>query len=145
MAGGEPVVDEGAHSGGGLVSQAESSFEEPAQVLARLSRSAFRSRFHLSRAEVDYARSRGRDTVVAHARDLLGGRIGAAHPRNDGKQTPMRGHPVFIAQHATATCCRGCVAKWHHIPQGRELTPAELDHLVDVVITWIERELLANP
>ncbi len=30
----------------------------------------------------------------------------AAEPRNDGKQTPFRGHPVFTAQHATATCCR---------------------------------------
>lgn len=141
----EPVTNEGAHPGGGALSQAETSFKEPAQVLARLSRSAFRSRFHLSRADVDYARSRGRDTVVAHAHDLLGGRIAPAHPHNDGRQTPMRGHPVFVAQHATATCCRGCVAKWHHIPQGRELTPAELDHLVDVVIAWIERELLANP
>ena len=145
MAGGEPEMDEGAHPGGGVPPQAESSFEDPARVLAGLSRSAFRSRFHLSPADVDYARSRGRDTVVAHAHDLLGQRIGPAHPHNDGKQTPMRGHPVFVAQHATATCCRGCVAKWHHIPQGRELTPAELDHLVDVVIAWIERELLANP
>jgi hypothetical protein len=34
----------------------------------------------------------------------------------------MRGHPVFIAQHATATCCRGCLAKWHDIPAGRALT-----------------------
>lgn len=116
-------------------------FEDPRSVLGRLSRSTFRSRFHLTEHDCAYARSKGRETIVRHAYDLLGGRIAAAHPRNDGRQTPMRGHPVFVAQHATATCCRGCVAKWHRIPQGRELTAEELDHLVDVVMAWIEAEL----
>ncbi len=116
--------------------------EDPRSVLARLSRSTFRSRFQLTGRDRAYARSKGRDTIVRHAHELLGGRIAAAHPHNDGRQTPMRGHPVFIAQHATATCCRGCVAKWYHIPQGRELTPGELDHLVDVVMAWIEAELV---
>ena len=59
--------------------------------------------------------------------------------------TPMRGHPVFVAQHATATCCRGCVAKWHHIPQGRELTDDELGYLVAVVMAWIEDQLRRHP
>ena len=40
-------------------------------------------------------------------------RIAPKEPLNDGKQTPMKGHPVFIAQHATATCCRECTRKWH--------------------------------
>lgn len=138
-------IDEGAHPGGPEAAGAADGFEAPARAVERLSTSAFRSRFHLARADVDYARSRGRDTILAHAHDLLAGRIGAAHPHNDGRQTPMRGHPVFLAQHATATCCRGCIATWHHIPAGRELTPAELDHLVAVVMAWIERELTANP
>lgn len=122
----------------------EQVFEPVGRVLSRLSRSTFRSRFHLTERDRAYARSKGRDTIVRHAHELLGGRIAAAHPRNDGRQTPMRGHPVFLAQHATATCCRGCVAKWHHIPQGRELTAEELDHLVDVVMAWIEAELSAS-
>ena len=65
--------------------------------------------------------------------------------RNDGRQTPWRGHPVFTAQHATATCCRGCIAKWHHLPQGRELTDAEIDRLADLVMAWIERDLIRHP
>lgn len=119
-------------------------FEDPARALERLSRSTFRSSFHLTDRDRAYARSKGRDTIVRHAHELLGGRIAAAHPRNDGRQTPMRGHPVFIAQHATATCCRRCVEKWHHIPRGRALTDRELDHLVDVVMAWIEGELSAS-
>ncbi len=119
--------------------------ETVATTLTRLRRSTFRSRFHLSASDCEYARAKGRATIEAHARDLLAGRIGAAEPRNDGRQTPMRGHPVFIAQHATATCCRGCVAKWHGIAAGHQLSDAELDHLVAVVMAWIEAELSAQP
>ena len=64
-----------------------------------------------------------------------------AYIPNDGKQTPMRGHPVFIAQHATATCCRECIRKWHKIQPGRELSQVQQEYLVDVIMTWIEREL----
>jgi hypothetical protein len=120
------------------------SWEPIPAALERLSRSTFRSRFHLSATDKAYARAKGRETVVRHARQLLAGRIGDARPRNDGRQTPMRGHPVFIAQHATATCCRGCLAKWHRIAPGHDLSEAELDHLVDLVIAWIEAELRAE-
>ena len=51
----------------------------------------------------------------------------------------MRGHPVFIAQHATACCCRGCLAKWHGIPPGRELTAEEQRYIGAVLTAWIER------
>ena len=44
---------------------------------------------------------------------------------NDGKQTPMRGHPVFIAQHATATCCRECIRKWHKMQPGKGLSQVQ--------------------
>ncbi|WP_251023391.1 DUF4186 family protein [Streptomyces sp. ISL-10] len=29
--------------------------------------------------------------------------------------------PVFVAQHATATCCRTCLERWHVVPAGRAL------------------------
>lgn len=75
--------------------------------------------------------------MEVHARQLITARLAPAEPRNDGRQTPMRGHPVFVAQHATATCCRGCLAKWHAIPAGRELQPAEIDYVVAVIVRWI--------
>jgi exodeoxyribonuclease V alpha subunit len=65
-------------------------------------------------------------------------RIAPQYPKNDGKQTPMRGHPVFIAQHATATCCRGCIQKWHGIKKGKALSDMEIQFLVEVIMRWIK-------
>jgi hypothetical protein len=77
------------------------------------------------------------DTVLAHAADFIDRRLAPASPVNDGRQTPFKGHPVFVAQHATATCCRSCLEKWHHIPQGRELTGDERRHAVDAIAMWL--------
>ncbi len=91
-------------------------------VFERLQRSPFRRKFRLWEAERDYLSRKGLDVVLDHGRDFITKRLAPAYPANDGKQTPMRNHPVFVAQHATATCCRGCLEKWHAIPKGRELT-----------------------
>lgn len=77
-------------------------------LFARLARSTFRSRFRLGIKEKQYCWDKGAEVIDKHAADFIAQRLAPAHPANDGKQTPMRGHPVFIAQHATATCCRGC-------------------------------------
>lgn len=106
-------------------------------VFARLANSAFRRRFKLGAREHAYLQAKGLPTVLTHARDFVASRLAPARPVNDGKQTPFRGHPVFIAQHATATCCRGCLAKWHGIPAGRELTGEEQDHVVAVIGRWL--------
>jgi hypothetical protein len=114
-------------------------------VFARLAGSTFRSRFRLRGDDLDYLRRRGMDAVVRHAAELIAARLAPAHPANDGKQTPMRGHPVFLAQHATATCCRGCLAKWHSIPKGRELTEDERRYVVRVTARWIAAQERAAP
>jgi hypothetical protein len=106
-------------------------------VFAGLARSRFRSRFRLGPKDRAYLDDRGLATVLAHAGDFVARRLAPAEPRNDGKQTPMRGHPVFVAQHATATCCRGCLAKWHAIPAGRELSREEQAHVVEVIGRWL--------
>ena len=115
--------------------------QEYPELFARLSRSKFRSRFHLTEKDKAYAREKGMDTIRSHANDFIEKRLAPAEIPNDGKQTPMRGHPVFIAQHATACCCRGCLAKWHGIPAGKALTEAQKQYVVDVLMTWIQREL----
>lgn len=107
----------------------------------RLSRSSFRSRFYLKQKDRDYVRNKGMDTVRRHAQDFVRNRLAPAVIPNDGKQTPMHGHPAFIAQHATATCCRGCLSKWHHIPAGTQLTQEQQDYVVNVMVTWIERQM----
>ncbi len=79
------------------------------RLFARLARSTFRSRFRLGGKERQYCLDKGPEVIDRHAADFIRQRLAPAAPINDGKQTPMRGHPVFIAQHATATCCRGCL------------------------------------
>jgi hypothetical protein len=113
-------------------------------VFEALGRSAFRRRFALGTKERDYLASKGRAAVLEHARGFIAQRLAPAAPANDGKQTPFRGHPAFVAQHATATCCRTCLERWHRIPKGRELTSDEQAYVVDVICRWIETDMAAS-
>ncbi len=109
-------------------------------LFQRLSKSKFRSKFHLRDKEKSYILEKGLDTIESHAKDFISKRIAPAQIPNDGKQTPMRGHPVFIAQHATATCCRGCIEKWNKIPKGVQLNSAQQKYLVSVIMEWIKKQ-----
>lgn len=106
----------------------------------RLAKSKFRSQFRLSKKDYDYITNKGMDVIEEHARDFISKRLAPSVILNDGKQTPMRGHPVFLAQHATATCCRGCLFKWHRIEKGRELSREEQDYVVSVIMYWIKKQ-----
>jgi predicted Fe-S protein YdhL (DUF1289 family) len=110
------------------------------EVLSRLSGSPFRSRIHLGEKEAGYLRRKGMDEVLEHGVEFIEKRLAPASPVNDGKQTPWHNHPVFVAQHATATCCRGCLQKWHEIPKGRILTVEEQQYIVEVIGAWLSRE-----
>ncbi|EMY7924257.1 DUF4186 domain-containing protein [Klebsiella aerogenes] len=112
-------------------------------LFARLGRSTFRSRFHLGAKERQYCYDKGPEVIDSHAAGFIAKRLAPAQIANDGKQTPMRGHPVFIAQHATATCCRGCLEKWHAIPRGRELSGEEQRYVVQVIHHWLVMEMNA--
>ena len=109
-------------------------------IFDKLSKSKFRSSFKLKDKDKEYIKSKGIDTIEKHAYDFIESRVSGDNILNDGKQTPMRGHPVFVAQHATATCCRGCIYKWYHIPKNRKLTKAEIDYLVRIIMTWIKKQ-----
>ena len=114
---------------------------DPVEVkLDALARQPFRARFHLRGRERSVAELGDPATLRRHAHELIARRLAPAQPRNDGKQTPYRGHPVFVAQHATATCCRNCLLRWHQIPKGRELSDDERGYVVDVICRWIDRE-----
>lgn len=110
-------------------------------IFERLSKSKFRSRFHLKDKDKKYIEEKGIDTIKKHAYDFINNRLSDVSKVIDGKQTPMRGHPVFIAQHATACCCRGCLEKWYHIPKCRLLTKKEIDYIVDIIMKWINNEM----
>ena len=110
------------------------------ELFAALGRSKFRSGFRLRGREAAYLQEKGLEVVLVHARDFIAQRLAPAQPANDGRQTPMKNHPAFIAQHATATCCRGCLAKWHGIAQGRPLSEGEIDYIVGVIRHWLLRQ-----
>ena len=117
--------------------QPETNEEAYARMLVLLSRSRFRSRFHLGINERQYIFDKGWDTIRRHAEDFVAKRLAPSVIPNDGRQTPMRGHPVFIAQHATACCCRGCLRKWHGIPEGRALSDEEISAIAALLLGWI--------
>ena len=111
------------------------------QLFYRLTKSKFSSRFKLGEKERKYIQSRGFSIIEVHAHKFVKERLAPALPTNDGKQTPMRNHPVFIAQHATATCCRKCLAKWHGIKMGQELTENQCDYIVSVIMYWLRNQI----
>ncbi|MBN2271722.1 MAG: DUF4186 domain-containing protein [Sedimentisphaerales bacterium] len=111
------------------------------ELFAALGRSGFRSRFRLGKQEAEYLNAKGLDVIIEHARDFVAKRLADTQAANDGRQTPMKSHPVFIAQHATATCCRKCLAKWHHIPMNRPLTESEIDYVVAVLKRWLVKNV----
>ncbi len=110
-------------------------------ILKKLQRSKFRSGFHLKQGDFNYIDKRGLDVIRKHACHFIEKRLAPAEIKNDGRQTPMRGHPVFIAQHATATCCRKCLEKWYQIKKNRELSEKEIDFVVAVIMRWIKKEI----
>lgn len=109
--------------------------------LMKLKKSKFRAKFHLSQTDKEYIKSKTLDVIKQHAQEFIKNRLSPKIIQNDGKQTPMRGHPVFIGQHATATCCRECLFKWHKIQKNKELSEKEIDFVVSLIMAWIENEM----
>ena len=110
----------------------------------RLSKSKFRSSFHLNNKMKEYVNKNGFNKIEKHAYDFINERLKPKYIPNDGRQTPMKNHPVFIAQHATATCCRECLYKWHKISKNKELDTAEVDYIVQIIMKWIQNELKSD-
>jgi hypothetical protein len=107
------------------------------EVFSALAGSRFRSQMRLGPAERAYLDERTLPAILEHGRQFVTDRLAPADPSNDGRQTPLRGHPVFIAQHATATCCRGCLAKWHYIAPGRPLSEEQIQYVLEVIERWL--------
>jgi exodeoxyribonuclease V alpha subunit len=114
------------------------------EALYKLKKSSFRSKFHLTVQDKAYIREKGIDTIRKHAKDFIQNRLAPSYICNDGKQTPMRGHPVFVAQHACACCCRGCLEKWYRIPKGTELSEIQQEKIINLLMAWIQKELVKD-
>ena len=110
------------------------------EKLQKLQKSKFRSSFKLGKKEQLYLEEKGLAIIEEHAKKIIEQRLAPKEIKNDGKQTPMHGHPVFIAQHATATCCRGCLLRWHHIQKGKELSQKEKTFVVALSLEWLKKQ-----
>ena len=110
------------------------------EALDKLDHSKFRSSFHLTKKEREYLDEKGMDVMERHARDFVSQKLKPADPLNDGKQTPMHGHPVFKAMHATGCCCRGCLNKWYRVPLHQELSEEQEEKIVHLLMAWLEKE-----
>ncbi len=126
---------------GGVKTGAEMDGKRYDSAFARLAKSKFRSRFRLSQEDVEYIAAKGMATIRTHCEDFIRTRLAPSNPPKDGRQTPMRGHPVFKAQHACACCCRGCLAKWWKVPEGEEIPAERQAGIVDFLMAWIERAM----
>ena len=111
-------------------------------ALDKLAQSKFRASFRLTKAERQYLEEKGMDVMRQHAADFVRQKLAPADPANDGKQTPMHGHPVFKAMHATACCCRGCLNKWYRVPLHQPLTEDQQARIVKLLMAWLERNRL---
>ena len=113
------------------------------QKLEELSKSKFRSSFYLRKYMIKYIDDKGMDVILSHTYDFVNQKLLVLND-NDGKQTPMKGHPTFIAMHACACCCRGCLEKWHHISKDKILSDKEVNYIVSLLMEWIRREYKNN-
>ena len=115
------------------------------EAFVRLARSKFRSRFKLTADDRAYVVRVGLEKLRSHAVDFVAQKLAPANPANDGRQTPMRGHPIFKAMHGSAMCCRGCMEKWWRVRRGVPLTDAQQAKAVDFLLEWVRRQCLAAP
>ena len=109
--------------------------------LKELSKSTFRNKFKLKESDIRYINDNGINVIRKHAYVFIIDRLSGYPISHDGKQTPMKGHPVFVAQHACGCCCRGCLSKWHGITKDRCLSKNEVNYIVELIMTWINRQL----
>lgn len=114
------------------------------ELFEALAKSNFRRRFALGEKDLRYIESKGAEVVKAHAYEFVRSRLAPAEPKNDGRQTPMKGHPVFVAQHAVGACCRGCLSKWHGIERQVELSEEQVEYVVSLIAEWINRQIASN-
>ncbi len=110
------------------------------EALNKLEKSKFRSSFHLTKKEKAYLEEKGTDVMRSHAKDFVRQKLAPAEPLNDGKQTPMHGHPIFKAMHATGCCCRGCLDKWYKVPLHQELNEVQQEKIVNLLLAWIDKQ-----
>lgn len=95
----------------------------------------------LTERAVNYAKRKGRALLRVAAEKQIRTLVGSEkHPR-EGIQTPRenseKANAIHFAQHATASCCRRCIAEWHGIPESRALSEGEIVYLTELAMLYV--------
>ena len=89
---------------------------------------------------IQNARKRGKNLILDRAKEIITKKI-AKIPEGyyDYLCTKKEGSEIInYAQHATGTCCRNCLERWHNIPQDIILSEKQVDYCVGLVKLYIE-------
>jgi L-lysine 2,3-aminomutase len=108
--------------------------------LDSLTQQPFRAKFKVTGKESIIFKTKGLDVIKQHSFEIIKKRLADKQPYKDGSQTPYKNHPVFVCQHATATCCRSCLRNWHNIPKNIELSKDNIDYIILVHELWFIRQ-----
>lgn len=111
------------------------------QTLFHLAKTKYRRQYVLSPKLKEYCRQTGMEKLRRKAFEIVREKVSSPYYKGEGRQTPLDGHPIYIAMHATGTCCRTCLEVWHSIVSGRRLTEKDIIYIVDTIMEWIKRQL----
>jgi hypothetical protein len=84
-----------------------------------------------------------RGDLRAFVREELAKGIAPPRPWGDGRRVPvegpkLEGHPLFYAQHATASCCKKCAYYWWGLPRDQQYSDPQLDFLTSMCMGFFE-------
>ncbi len=114
--------------------------ETYAQMLVQLSRSNFRSRFHLKAQDKRYIREKGWNTIADHAADFVSKRLA----RPNRKTTASRPHAgVIRCSSRSMLPPAAAAAVWRNGMASRRayMLSAEQVYIVGMLMSWMRREM----
>lgn len=109
-------------------------------IFRRLNCSKVCCKFKLKDDQWDYLAKRGFDSILLEGRTLIVKIFSEEAKHHSCKVAPVQNHPIFTALHATGTCCRSSLEKWHKIPKNKELREKDIFYILLVVKEWIIRQ-----
>ena len=86
--------------------------------------------------EINYAKRKGTKGLQGRAEEVLRGKVFAVSGWLNDVQTGYSG-VIESAQHATATCCRKCIAYWHGVPVDAKPTEDQITYLRQWIMKYI--------
>ena len=59
----------------------------------------------------------------------------------DSTQTPKGKDIIYLAQHATGTCCRRCIEEWYGINKEEIMNEEQINFLTEIIMTYINEKV----